>query len=58
MGANCEVCENYAWDEECGCYVCDKALDEDEMSRFMRGTFSDCPYFRLYDEYKIVQKQN
>lgn len=55
--ANCEYCSNYVYDEDYECYVCDKNLDEDEMYRFLTGTFDGCPYFQLYDEYKIVRKQ-
>ena len=33
-------------------------LDEDEMSDFLAHSTRNCPYFRLYDEYKIVRKQN
>ena len=38
-------------------YVCDMELDEDETARFIRGAFSDCPYYRPGDEYTIVRKQ-
>lgn len=54
----CEHCSNYVYDEEYDYYVCEVNLDEDEMERFMRNTFDHCPYFQLYDEYKIVRKQN
>ena len=36
--------------------MCDMDLVEDEMAHFMMGNFSHCPYFQLYDEYKIVQE--
>ena len=47
-----------AYDDELEEYVCDAigALDEDDMARF--GHSRTCPYFRFYDEYKLVQKQN
>ena len=32
--------------------------DEDEMERFLTQNVKSCHYFQLYDEYKIVQKQN
>ena len=32
-------------------------LDEDEMYRFITGTYHDCPYFRMGDEYRVVRKQ-
>lgn len=54
---SCEYCSNYLYDEEFEYYVCDRNLDEDEMGKFMTGTFRDCPYFQMNDEYKIVRKQ-
>lgn len=56
--ANCEMCAYYIYDDEYECYVCDINLDEDEMMRFMQGSDYNCPYFKFYDEYKMVQKQN
>jgi len=56
--ANCETCENYIFDEEMQVYTCDRNLDEDEMYRFMAGSYFDCPYYRFYDEYMMVRKQN
>lgn len=54
---NCESCMNYEYDEEYEYYVCSKNLDEDEMYRFVRGEFRDCPYYQFGDEYQIVRKQ-
>ena len=54
---SCECCGNYVYDEENDYYICEVNLDEDEMAHFMMGNFSHCPYFQLYDEYKIVRKQ-
>ena len=50
---NCESCMNYEYDD----YVCMKNLDEDEMYRFVRVEFRDCPYYQFGDEYQIVRKQ-
>ena len=33
-------------------------FDEDEMEKFLTQNVSQCHYFQLYDEYKIVRKQN
>ena len=55
--SNCEYCSNYEYDQELGCYVCLVNLDEDEMSRFMRDIYRDCPHFSYGDEYDIVRKQ-
>ncbi len=55
---DCEHCAHYIYDDEYECYICDINLDEDEMAKFITGTVRDCHYFNLYDEYKIVEKQN
>ena len=57
-GSNCEYCVNYSYNEEYDSYECLVNLDEDEMYHFMQRQFKNCPYFRIGDEYKIVQKQN
>lgn len=54
----CASCENYDYGEELEAYVCTKDLDEDEMYSFITKTVRDCPYFREYDEYRTVRKQN
>lgn len=58
MSGNCEQCEHFVYDEEYDEYFCNVSLDEDEMERYMRGNNSSCNYFKFYDEYKMVQKQN
>ena len=55
--SQCEMCAYYDYDEEWEEYVCIMNMDEDEMARFYQSR-SSCPYFRFYDEYKMVQKQN
>ncbi len=57
MKTNCDCCINYIYDEDYTCYVCQANLDEDEMAKFLRNSFDDCPYFQLNDEYKTVRKQ-
>ena len=57
MGS-CESCEFYDYDEEMDAYVCTQQLDQDEMGDFLGRNTSGCPYYRFYDEYKSVQKQN
>lgn len=54
---NCETCTYYLYDEDLDCYVCQMNLDEDEMERFLSGSFYNCPYYQLDDEYGIVRKQ-
>jgi hypothetical protein len=54
----CESCEFYDYDEYTDSYCCIVNLDQDEMERYVTGTNKGCPYYRFYDEYKSVQKQN
>ncbi len=58
MHSNCDMCSNLYYDEENDIETCDVELDEDEMAKFMSYSFDNCPYFQMYDEYKIVRKQN
>ncbi len=55
---SCESCEFYDYDEEWEEYVCMISLDEDEMIDFLGRNTGRCPYYRYYDEYKSVRKQN
>lgn len=57
MADSCEHCAHFVTDEEFGDY-CSINLDEDEMARFLTQNTENCHYFQLYDEYKIVKKQN
>ena len=54
----CENCEFYDYDDELDAYVCSVSLDEDDLAEFVTGRTGRCPYFRFYDEYKSVSKQN
>lgn len=54
----CEQCAYYDYDEEYDEYYCSVNLDEDEMEKYMSGNTDSCHYFTLYDEYKVVRKQN
>ncbi len=55
---SCDLCQYYIYDEEDDSYFCAVNLDEDEMYRFLTSSNYACPYFVMYDEYKIVRKQN
>lgn len=55
---SCDLCQYYVYDDESDCYICEINLDEDEMLKFLSSSNDACPYFVLYDEYKIVRKQN
>ena len=50
---SCDTCVNFVYDEDYEYYVCDMDLDEDDMVRFLTGNTNSCPYYQLYDEYKI-----
>lgn len=55
---SCDTCEFFDWDEELQENVCFADLDEDEYCRLMQNPSARCPYYKFYDEYKTVQKQN
>ncbi len=54
----CETCLYYDYSEEEDAYVCQTHLDEDEYLRFITRKNETCPYYKYYDEYKSVQRQN
>ena len=54
---SCEQCNNYVYDDDYECYICEMDLDEDEMARFLSGTPMECPYYQPGDEYLVVRKQ-
>lgn len=56
--ADCENCQYYDYDEEYDCYMCMQELDEDEYLRVMENGAPVCPFYRYYDEYTMVRKQN
>ena len=57
QGSNCDTCNNYIYDDEDECYICDMNLDEDDMVKFLTGNFNECPYYQSNDEYLIVRHQ-
>ena len=56
----CDYCLFYTYDEEYGDYCCEMEadIDMDEWEYMTRYGKKDCPYFRINNEYKIVEKQN
>jgi len=52
----CETCAYHDTDEYGE--FCSVNLDEDELGSFYSSNKYVCPYYRFYDEYKMVQKQN
>ena len=55
--SRCESCEFYE-DDGLGEPTCGMSLDEDEFALFAAGKTGRCPYYRYYDEYETVRKQN
>ena len=58
MSNLCESCEHFDFDEDIGDYMCVIDLDEDEYLDYLTRKNNSCPYYKFYDEYKSVQKQN
>ena len=54
---SCDSCNNYSYDEDYECYVCDVNLDEDEMARFLSCAKFECPYYQSDNEYEVVRPQ-
>ncbi len=54
----CEFCLNYEYDEDLAEEVCVIDMDEDEFYRIRQMGEQNCPFFRVDNEYKIVEKQN
>ena len=54
---DCTTCTFYDYDEEYDEYYCRVNMDQDDMAR-LGSSRTVCPYYRLYDEYKSVRKQN
>ena len=55
---SCETCAFYDYDEEYDEYYCRVNMDQDDMARLGSSSRAVCPFYRLYDEYKSVRKQN
>ena len=50
----CELCAYFDEYED----TCSINLEEDDLARYLEEPYSSCPYFQMYDEYKVVRKQN
>ena len=55
---NCDSCMYYDYNEEDDMYECGVDLDEDEFLAFLTKKTKGCPYYKFYDEYKSVRRQN
>ena len=58
MDKKCLSCEFYDYNDETDTEGCTIGLDEDDMVNFLSSNTQNCPYYRFFDEYKMVQKQN
>lgn len=61
MPSDCRSCLYYDYSEDIDDYECMLSLDEDEyvrLAQYGASGHADCPYYRFYDEYKSVRKQN
>ena len=59
LEASCENCMYFDYpDDEESDKECVLNMDQDDMSHLFSGAAQRCPYFRFWDEYKFVQKQN
>ena len=54
----CRQCIHYDYDETGESEGCQADLDEDEMLHFLQKRTARCPYYRFYDEYLSVRRQN
>ena len=54
----CESCAYFDVIDEDGALGCTIDIDEDDAYREREDSRSSCPYYKFYDEYKSVQKQN
>lgn len=56
----CESCMYFDYDDDAGREVCTIDMDEDDNIMCMLSSSNTrlCPYYRYYNEYKSVQKQN
>ncbi len=48
----------YDYDEDYDVYTCELDLDQDDMENFLTSNTSECPYYRFYNEYISVRRQN
>lgn len=55
---DCTSCLYFEYDELADEDVCTLSLDEDEYAAFLHRRSVGCPYYRAYDEYMTVKKQN
>ncbi len=54
----CETCAYFDVIDEDGTLGCTVDFDEDESYRMSADKSYRCPYYKFYDEYKSVQRQN
>ncbi len=57
MQMRCDECAYYEYDEDDEMYYCSVNMDEDDFYRLVRSNYSNCPYYRSGDEYRVVRHQ-
>ena len=58
LSTPCETCAYYDVIYDDGTMGCTIDIDEDDCYREKEGSRRGCPFYKFYDEYKTVQKQN
>ena len=57
--AQCDTCAYYDYIDDDGTLGCTVNIDEDDLYRELEGgRHISCTYYKYYDEYKMVRKQN
>lgn len=54
----CEYCLYMDYDDESDENICSLNLDQDEFAKSAYDRYSSCKYFRIGNEYTIVNKQS
>ena len=58
LSTPCETCPYYDVIYDDGTMGCTVDIDEDDCYLEKEGSRRGCPFYKFYDEYKTVQKQN
>lgn len=55
--ASCDTCAYFTYDDDYEDYVCDINMDEDDYRRLVESKYTQCPFYRDGDDYKVVRHQ-
>ncbi len=53
----CGYCLYYDYDEELDEHYCSLNIDQDDAAKMRYNREASCPYFRIGNEYTIINKQ-